>query len=322
MNPQEADAVLFEAAGLAEDSHEEQTEATTELETETEEETTEETEEESTEESSESDDEESEESEEDAEEETEEESEEAEDFEIELDGEKLTANRIRDLRDKEKNLTAATTKKWQEIAEEKKAVAQQLDAAEEHASYFADQFKGPLQHMERLDWQKLKTETPEQYQAYKTQYQQLQAAHEQVQQRIKAIGEAKAQHQEEAKKAKIAEAVETLKARHSDWSNELYGKAIQHAVEKLGFPEQAAQEETNPHVISLWVSDLRRAEIASKPKPQSVKKRTLKAKTSKPVDPKAQKAAQMAELRKKGRNGDLNASREVVGAALADLGVI
>lgn len=325
MNPQEADAVLFNAAGIADDSPEEQTEATTELETETEAEAVEveESEEESTEEAEE----ESPESDEDADNEdaedddAEESEEDAEETVFEFEGEKFTANRIRDLRDKEKNLTAATTKKWQAIAEKGKALDAQLDAATQRAEFFAEQLKAPLAKFEQLDWEALRANAPEQYQANLAQYQQVQAGYKQVQEQLQGFEKAKAARAQEAQQAKVSEAVEVLQARHSDWSNDLYRKAIDHAVQQLGFPEDMAKAETNPHTISLWINDLRRSQIASKPKPKSVK-RTIKAKTSKPLDPKAQKAAQLSKLRKAGRNGDDNASTEVVGNLLESLGVI
>lgn len=319
----EDEAILFEAAGIVEDSPE-QTEATTELEAETDteevevEETEEDTEAEAEDESpdDESDN-------EDAEEETEEESEDdAEDIEFEFEGETFTANRLRDLRDKEKNLTAMITRKAQAYAEKGKELDSKLDSTLEVAELFENQLKAPLAHFEQMDWNSLKVNEPEKYTAYRQQYQQAQAGMDQVQAHIGKLKAAKAEQAAEAQKQQASEAWEVLSDRHSDWSSELYQKAMTHAVEKLGFSQEQAHAELNPAVIDLWLTDLRRAEIAHtvKKQPKSVK-RTLKAKTSKPVDPKAKKAAESRQLRQKARSGDDNAAKSLIAADMEAMGI-
>ena len=243
---------------------------------------------------------------------------------LELDGEEVTLKQVKEWRDREKNLQAGYTKKFQKVAETQKQMDERFETIDAHFQLLENNFKAPLQQFEQVNWQELKTSDPAQYQQLLQQYQATEKGYQQASQ-------ARQQLQEKAREAKQAEfqrkaqeAVATLQEQHADWSNELYHQVLDYAAE-TGVPREEIAQETRPWVISALLNQMRSEkaqQVQAKPKPQSVKK-TIKQKAApKPRTEAQRRADALKSDRAKAARGDRSAQNRVIEAeVLSQLGL-
>lgn len=255
----------------------------------------------------------------------EEDSESGDSITVKLDGEEVSLKQIKEWRDREKNLQAGYTKKYQELAEDRKQVQSSLDESLRFLNFTKAQMDAPLAQFGQVNWAQLQQADPGKYQQLHAQYRQLLQGREQVDKAMKAAQD-KAEEQRKAETSRLArEARTTLQDRYPDWSDDLYHKALKYAVDN-GAPQEEVSQETRPWVISAIVDQMRAEEarnIQTKPKTNSVK-RTIKQKAAtKPRTP-AQKRADQAKrdrvLASKGdRDAQARLNKSEVNAAVDDL---
>lgn len=238
--------------------------------------------------------------------------------EFEIDGEKLTRKEVRELKAKEKNLQAGYTKKYQELAQERKQVTENLDRSKQTLGLIQEQLSAPLKQFDGIDWQALQANDPAKYQQLRGQYQHALNGYRQVEQALSGIQQ-QVQAQQKAEIARKAkDAREVLQTQHPDWSTELYREVIDFA-EAQGVPREEIANETRPWVISAMLNQMRAEkarDIKTQPKTNSVK-RTIKQKAvPKERSPKQKRADQLKRDRALAAKGDRRAQNRVAESAV------
>lgn len=242
----------------------------------------------------------------------------SEGVEVEVDGEKYTAESIRGLRDKAKDLQSGFTQKYQQVAEQRKEVEQKSEQAGQILQFLDGQLKAPLAQFEQINWAELQANNPAQYQQLHSQYRNALNGYNQVNQALKAHQD-KAQQEAKADfNRRAAEAKATLEDMHQDWSDDLYRDVLKYATEN-GAPAEEVSQEIRPWVINLALKAMRgdTGKIQAKPVTKSVKK-TLKQKASAPVNP---KEAKLKTAKREARRGNQKAKDYLFGDFLEQAGV-
>jgi hypothetical protein len=242
----------------------------------------------------------------------------SESLSVEVDGEKFTAESIRGLRDKARDLQSGFTQKYQEVAKQRKEVEQHNEQALQTLQFLESRLKAPLAKYEQVNWQELQATNPAQYQQLSAEYRSALQGHQQVSNGLKAYQDKVKQGADEDFKRRAAEAKSILEETNPDWSNDLYRDVMNYATE-LGAPVEEITSEIRPWVINLALKAMRadKGKIQAVPKTQSVK-RTLKQKASAPVNPqhtKIKKAKQAA------KRGDQKAKDFLFGNFLTESGL-
>ena len=251
-----------------------------EAEVETEEETEEETEAEETQEGET-------EAEEEAEEETEDEAEEKIEYLteglVEIDGEAVGIQEL-----KQGHLRQSDyTRKTQEVAEQRKQADQarqdyesQLHALSVAAGTNLDRFK----HMSETDWQQMALQKPEEFKRHRAEYDQALRYQQFIDHQMSEHNARMEQQIQADRKAQAADALQTLKATIPNWSNEIYTKIGSYAATQ-GITADEFDDIIDPRLITVLhkAQQYDSAKKVTKKKIASSPKKTLTGSKAAPV---------------------------------------
>jgi hypothetical protein len=236
---------------------------------------------------------------------------------IELDGEKLTAKEIRELKKKdhtERMLQADYTRKTQTLAEQRKAVeakAQEIEAVSQRRLdelAFTSQIvmQQALQIEKNTNWEELRQTNPAEFAARHAQVQQRKEALNRAHVAYLQIEQQRQAKQQEQSARKLAEEAELLPTKIPEWADEKVAaqekSALAEYLQKDGFTKDDEALLGSHKVVSLarkaWLYDRQQAELAkAKEKAAKVVPKLIKPGAENAAPNKAQKALETLRIR-------------------------
>lgn len=214
---------------------------------------------------------------------------------VEVDGERMTLAELKAGQMKARDYTQKT----QELARQRKEVDAIQEQYAGQLAWFDSKATEAMKPFENLDWERLKSEDPAQYQAAQRQYQQVQQSIDQMKQHQNQFLEQVQQHRTEQMKQQAQESVKQLKSLVPNWSDKTYGEIRQFAVDQLGFgAEEYNQIADHRPIYAMYLAmqQLKGQESAREKVKQKTVKSKLKPKASK--RPTTKQGRQQATLNK------------------------
>ena len=187
--------------------------------------------------------------EEDAEEEPEEaEADGAEVGEIEVDGEKVSMETIREWKLGAMR-QADYTRKTQAVAEQRKALESEINSVSEFAGFYDTLAESFVQGFDQVNWNQLRVEQPEKYQQLRQALSVRQNEAEFVRQKAEAFKSHITQAKEQIRNEQIEMARQALPNMIPGWGEETYSKILDFAVRERGYSQEEAAEIIDPRRI-------------------------------------------------------------------------
>ena len=142
------------------------------------------------------------------------------------------------------------------------AVAEQRKQAEEERQYYASALNSVLsavgadvQRFQSVDWERAAAENPEQYAQAKVAYENSLRLFNGVKSQTEDFVNRTRQAQQAALEAQAKESIAVLKTQIPGWSNDVYSKIGDYAINQLGFkPEEFNNMADHRAIMSIWKS--------------------------------------------------------------------
>jgi len=152
------------------------------------------------------------------------------------------------------------TRKTQEISKQKAEIPEQVKAevSKEREKYEHNvkifhqaymQLAG--EELNNVDWNKLATEDPAEFVKKSHRAQQLNRTIEGARKELERLDALKQEEEQKYLAQAIPQAVETLKAKIPNWSNELYQKVLESGIENYGFKPEEVSNVIDPRMIQV-----------------------------------------------------------------------
>ena len=142
------------------------------------------------------------------------------------------------------------TRKTQALADKRKEAEDTQLQYETQLNALSAVTVGDLRNYENVDWELLKAQNPGQYKTALAEYQGIKDRANWLNNQIETLNQQQTQQQEAEHKAKADEAIQTLKATIPNWSNELYTEIGKYAVSQ-GISQEDYDQIVDARLISV-----------------------------------------------------------------------
>ena len=198
---------------------------------------------------------------------------------VDIDGEAVDIQEL-----KQGHLRQADyTRKTQGLADKRKEAEDKKLQYETQLNALSVATVGDLRNYENVDWELLKAQNPDRYKTALAEYQGIKDRANWLNNQIETFNQQQTQQQEAEQKAKADEARQTLKATIPNWSNELYTEIGKYAV-----TQGISQEDYDQIVDARLITVLHKgmlydgAKVVTKKKIAKSPKKTLSGSKSAP----------------------------------------
>jgi len=184
--------------------------------------------------------------------------------EFEVDGKSYSLEQMREfigggLRQKD------YTQKTQKLAEERKSLAAERNSwAENHSALTLQQqqnaaamgviirlAKGELDEFERLDWRRLQTENPAEYQTQMQRFNRKRADFEQLSGHIQQEVDRQQKEYDTRLEMLRDQSLRKLPIIFGEWNDSIYGELRKYAVDDIGFPAREFEEQVSDRFMEV-----------------------------------------------------------------------